>query len=118
MTKDRSYRPLVYICSRYAGDKAGNIERARRFCRYALEQGQIPLSGVLALSPVLDDDSAEERGLAIFMDLVLMGKCEEIWVLVTDAGISPGMTAEIERAKKRRQRVRYFNDRFEEVEAL
>ena len=52
----------------------------------------------------------------ITWDLILMGKCDECWALVTDEGISPGMTVEIERAKKRRQKVRYFNERYEEVQ--
>ena len=60
-----------------------------------------------------DNDSAE-RELAIFMDIVLMGKCSEVWVL--NEQISEGMEIEINKAKQRRQNVRYFNSRFEEVE--
>lgn len=116
MTEQRSYRPLVYICSKYAGDVEGNLERTRAFCRFALEQGQIPLSGVLALSPVMDDSDPEERGLALFMDLVLMGKCDEVWVLGDE--ISAGMAMEIERAKKRRQKIRYFTSSHEEVDVI
>lgn len=29
----------------------------------------------------MDDENPEERSLAIFMDIVLMGKCSEVWVL-------------------------------------
>ena len=42
--KDRTYRPLVYICSPLSGNVEANTERARAFCRFALEQGQIPLA--------------------------------------------------------------------------
>jgi hypothetical protein len=45
-----------------------------------------------------------------------MGKCQEVWVL--GDVISRGMSIEIEKAKKRRQLVRYFNKDFEEVESL
>lgn len=50
------------------------------------------------------------------MDVVLMGKCQELWVLGDT--ISEGMGIEIGKAKKRRQPVRYFNSKFEEVEQL
>lgn len=50
------------------------------------------------------------------MDIVLQGKCQELWVL--GDVISEGMSVEIETAKRRRQPVRYFNADFEEVDAL
>jgi hypothetical protein len=62
----------------------------------------------------MDDADKEERDLAMFMNIVLMGKCQEVWVLGDI--ISRGMRIEIERAEKRRQRVRYFNKNFEEVD--
>ncbi len=34
--KDRTYRPLVYICSPLSGDVETNTERARAFCRFAI----------------------------------------------------------------------------------
>lgn len=37
-------KELVYICSPYSGDTENNIKKARDFCRYALDQGQIPLA--------------------------------------------------------------------------
>jgi hypothetical protein len=52
----------------------------------------------------------------MFMDIVLMGKCTEVWVLGNT--ISSGMATEIEKAGKRRQMVRYFNAGFEEVDSL
>lgn len=58
----------------------------------------------------------EERELALFMDIVLMGKCDEVWVLAER--ISSGMQLEIDKATKRRQTVRYFNARFEETRYL
>ena len=114
--KDRTYRPLVYICSPLSGDVPGNTEKARRFCRFALEQGQIPLAPHLLFPQFMNDGVPEERELAIFMDIVLLGKCSELWVfgdLITE-----GMNTEIEVARRRRQRVRYFNSEFQEVTAL
>ena len=38
----RAFRPIVYICSPYAGDIAGNVEAARRYSRFAVDKGYIP----------------------------------------------------------------------------
>lgn len=114
--KDRTYRPLVYICNPLSGDVETNIERARAFCRFALEQGQIPLAPHLLFPQLMDDDDPAERELAIFMDVVLLGKCSELWVL--GETVSAGMQAEIDVVKKRRQPIRWFNSEFQEVESL
>ena len=113
-TTDRTYRPLVYICSPYSGDTENNIKKARDFCRYALDQGQIPLAPHLMFPQFMRDNDPAERELARFMDIVLMGKCGEVWVL--NEKISEGMEIEIAKAKQRRQKVRYFNSRLEQVE--
>lgn len=33
----RAFRPIVYICSPYAGDIESNTAAARRYCRFAVE---------------------------------------------------------------------------------
>ena len=35
----RAFRPIVYICSPYAGDIAGNVDAARRYSRFAVDKG-------------------------------------------------------------------------------
>jgi len=115
-SKYRPYRPLVYICSPLSGDVEGNTERTRKFCRFALEKGQIPLAPQLMFPQFMDDSDPEERQLALFMDVILLGKCSELWVL--GDRVSEGMAEEIAVAEKRRQQVRYFNSDFAEVEAL
>jgi hypothetical protein len=37
-------RPLVYICSPFAGDVASNTEAARQYCKFAVRQGAIPFA--------------------------------------------------------------------------
>lgn len=108
-----AFLPLVYICSPYSGDTKGNIKRAQEFCRFALEEGNIPLAPHLMFPQFMNDTNEKERDLAIFMDIILMGKCQEVWVL--GDVVSNGMGIEIEKAKKRRQKVRYFNSKFEET---
>ena len=111
-----AFKPLVYICSPFSGDIENNNKRTRAFCRFALDKGNIPLAPHLLFPQFMDDSNEQERDLAIFMDIILMGKCQEVWVL--GDVISRGMSIEIEKAKKRRQLVRYFNKDFEEVESL
>lgn len=106
-----TYRPLVYICSPYSGDVALNAKKAQAFCRFAVDQGCIPLAPHLLLPQFMDENT--ERELALFMDIIFMGKCKEVWVLAEM--ISEGMEYEISIAKRRKQKLRYFNDRFEEV---
>ena len=111
--QDRKYRPLVYVCSAYSGDVTANTEKAKQYCRFALEQGQIPLAPHLMFPLFMNDDDPAERELAIFMDVILLGKCDELWVF--GDSISDGMAVEIDIAKKRRQPIRYFNSNLEEV---
>lgn len=115
-TRDRAYRPLVYICSPLSGDVTGNMERARRYCRFALEKGQIPVAPHLLFPQFMDDLDPAERELALFMGIILLGKCSELWVFGDT--VSEGMRREINVAKKRRQRIRYFGSDFKEVDAL
>ena len=72
----KPFRPLVYICSPFSGDVEGNTERTRQFCRFALEHGQIPLAPHLMFPQFVNDEDPEERNLALFMDIVLQGKCQ------------------------------------------
>ena len=108
-----AFRPLVYICSPFSGDIEGNKQKAAEFAFFAYKQGCIPLTPHL-LFPFMNDESREERALALHMDIVLMGKCQEVWVL--SERITSGMSAEIEKATRRRQTVRYFSNDFVEVE--
>ena len=111
-----TFKPLVYICSPFSGDIENNNKRTRAFCRFALDKGNIPLAPHLMFPQFMDDNNEQERDLAIFMDIILMGKCQEVWVL--GDVISRGMSKKKKKAKKRRQPVRYFNKDFKEVESL
>ena len=111
--QDRKYRPLVYVASAYSGEVTTNTEKAKQYCRFAMEQGQIPLAPHLMFPQFMNDDDPAERELAIFMDVILLGKCDELWVFGDT--ITVGMSVEIEVAKKRRQPIRYFNSDMQEV---
>ena len=110
-----AFRPLVYICAPFNGAVKENVIKATQFAEFAFNCGCIPLTPHL-LFPFMDDSNEKERDLAIFMDIILMGKCQEVWVL--GDVISKGMSIEIEKAKKRRKPIRYFNKDFKEVDSL
>ena len=53
----RAFRPIVYICSPYAGDVATNVENARRYSRFAVDMGYIPIAPHLLFPQFLNEDS-------------------------------------------------------------
>ncbi len=108
-----AFRPLIYVCAPFNGDIEGNKKKAAEFAEFAYKNGCIPITPHL-LFPFMNDESPNERALALHMDIVLMGKCQEVWVL--SERITSGMSAEIEKATRRRQTVRYFSNDFVEVE--
>ena len=109
----RAYRPLIYVCSPLSGDISANQENARRYCRSVVERGGIPLAPHLLFPQFMDDTSAEERDLAIFMDIVLLSRCDQLWVF--GERISKGMSMEIEKAKRKGQPIRGFDFNCREV---
>lgn len=109
----KAFRPLVYICSPYSGDIGNNIKSAKRYSRFAVDMGYIPITPHLLYPQFLDDDNPAERSLGLFFGNVLMAKCAEVWVF--GSYISPGMNAEIERAKRKKYTIRYFSDDCREV---
>ena len=93
----RAFRPIVYICSPYSGDVEGNVAAARRYSRFAVEKGYIPIAPHLLFPQFLDDSRPDERELGLFFGNALMSKCSEVWVF--GSRISSGMESEIKRAK-------------------
>ena len=101
------------MCSPLSGDVERNAENARRYCRFAVDSGCIPLAPHLYFPQFMDDGSGAERDHALFMDIVLLSKCSELWVF--GERISKGMSIEIEKAKRKGQPIRWFTDDCKEV---
>ena len=53
-----------------------------------------------------DDSDLEQRKDALFMDIILLGKCQEVWVFGSQ--MTEGMKREIEIAEKRKQVIKCF----------
>ena len=111
--KAESYRPVVYICSPYSqGCINDNIENARQYSRFAVERHYIPIAPHLLFPQFMDDTLGEDRQTAMFMDLVLLTKCSQLWVFGDMR--SKGMQQEIRWAKRRHMTIRYFTEELEE----
>ena len=109
----RAFRPIVYICSPYAGDIESNTAAARRYCRFAVEAGYIPIAPHLLFPQFLNDSDPIERELGLFVGNARLSKCAEMFVF--GSRISEGMEAEIKRATWKGHRIRYFTESCEEV---
>ena len=107
--RGKKFMPIVYICSPYSGDVAGNTEKAKRYSRYAVDQGAIPIAPHLLLPQFMDEET--ERDLAMFMDIAILSKCKELWVF----GIpTAGMQKEIDYAKHKQMTIKYFDEYMKE----
>ena len=103
--------PFVYICSPYRSDPRINVLRARRYCRFSVSKGRIPLAPHLYFPQFLSDLS--ERDVAFRMNFELMKLCGEVWVFGEER--SEGMEWELTRASVLKKTTRYFNTSCEEV---
>ena len=112
MKQKHQFRPLAYICCPYRGDVQANIEKAREYAKFAVREGFIPMAWHLLFDGVVDEET--ERDLAMFMDLVMLGKCPQVWVF--GSHITEGMQREIETAERQQKVVRYFTEDLQEVE--
>ena len=111
----RAFRPIVYICSPFSGEVEKNIKAAQEYSRFAVDKGYIPIAPHLLFPQFLNDADPRERQLGLFFGNALMSKCSEVWVF--GSRISAGMEAEINRAKWKNYRLRYFTENCEEVNA-
>lgn len=112
--KKAAYLPLVYVCSPFAGDTVTNVENAKRYSRFAVEEKAIPVTPHLMYPQFMDDNDEAEREMAMHFNYVLLGKCTELWVF--GGVVSRGMAREIAVARKRRMIIRWFTEKLREVE--
>mgnify|MGYP000122750132 CR=1 FL=1 len=103
----------VYLLTALRGIWRGNQGKAARYCRFAVDAGYIPIAPHLYFPRFMDDANPRERDLALFMDIVLLTKCAELWVFGDT--VSKGMGIEIEKARRKGQPIRYFTENCQEV---
>ena len=108
------FRPVVYVCSPFSGNLESNVENTRRYCRFAVDSGFVPFAPHLLFPQFMYDEVPEERELALFMGIVMLTKCAELWVF--GERISKGMSKEIHKAEARNMLIRYCTTNCEEVQ--
>ena len=104
---------MVYVCSPYSGDTQYNTAQAKKYSRFAYEQGAIPMTPHLLYPQFMCDENPTERSDAMHFNYVLLGNCSELWVF--GSRVSDGMAHEIGIAKKRKLTIRWFSESCEEV---
>ena len=99
----------VYICSPYSGGVEANVKLAREFSAYALKFGVMPIAPHLLFPQFMDDDVPSEREQAMSFNRQIFDGRGELWVLISERGISRGMKAEIGWAESEGKAIRYFS---------
>lgn len=103
---------LVYVCSPFSGDVAGNTVKAREYSRFAFEQGVIPFTAHLLFPQFVKEET--EREIAMQMDMEMLEKCDELWVFGAEEKLSAGMKAEIECAEQLGMTIRFYTAELKE----
>ena len=89
------------------------MEKAQHYCRFAVDSGYAPFAPHLFFPQFLDDGIPEERELGLFMAIIMLTKCAELWVFGEQ--ITRGMAQEIRKAESRGMIIRYFTTDCEEI---
>ena len=105
--QEKKQNPLVFICSPFAGDIEGNTQRAKRYGRFAVSKGKVPVIPHLMYPQFLFEDDPDERKIGIEMGLVLLTRCRELWYF--GEHISKGMVIELRKAKERNIIIKHFS---------
>lgn len=113
-TKKAPFMPLVFICSPFKGDVQKNINNARRYSKFAVKQGVLPIAPHLLFPQFMDDTKRDEREYGILMGIILLKKCGELWWFGDT--VTQGMSQELEKARRRNMKIRHFSDDCVEVE--
>ena len=98
----------VYICAPLGGDVERNLERVKRYTRYALMCGTAPVvPHFYALC--LDDNNEKEREIGLAAGLGMLWFCDELWVF--GQNITEGMKQELQFCKHLNIKTRYVSEK-------
>ena len=100
-------RPMVFVCSPFAGCVRENIQNARRYSRFTYLSGYMPITPHLMYPRYLDDTQTKERQDGMDMGIRLLDLCEEIWVFGDI--YSSGMQREMTHALGTHMTIRFFD---------
>lgn len=88
---------VVYVAHPLGGgeDREANRANAAKWCAWVARQGHAPVADWIILSGEFDE-SPGNRDLGLTIDLALVGRCDEVWLV--GGRVSPGMQMEADRA--------------------
>ena len=87
----------VFICSPLRGEFEKNIEKAKRYSRFAVLIDCLPITPHIYFTHFLDDKHDKERETGILLGMELLKDCEELWTFGQE--ISKGMEPELKLAQ-------------------
>ena len=105
--KGTHFKPMVYICAPFSGTVKQNTKRAIKLGKLAYERGNMPIIPYVQY-PFMDDANLTHRSDALRFDLILMSKCQEVWVLGDK--VTAGMEKELSVAEKQHKTIRWFKE--------
>jgi hypothetical protein len=106
-------KPIVYICSPFAGDIVRNTENARQYCKFAVRQGTIPFAPHLFYPQFMSDDDPEQRKLGLLFGMIWLCKCDELWCFGNR--ISDGMRRELAKSRAKGIPIKFYTQDCEVV---
>lgn len=113
-TRRAERRPLVYICSPYRGDVDNNIQKAKKYCQFAIDKQVTPIATHLMYPQVLGKtETRKTRELAMSMGRNIIKRCRELWWFGDHQ--TDGMKDEIEYARHKALIIRHFSENCEEI---
>lgn len=98
----------VYICSPLGDDVESNLEKVKRYTRYALMCGTAPVVPHFYVL-CLDDYNRKEREIGLAAGLGMLWFCDEMWVFGDT--VSEGMQSEIQFCKNLKIKIKKINEK-------
>ena len=90
----------IFVCSPFQG-KQENLEKAKLYCKYVMQEGHAPFAPHLFYPQFLDEADPDSREKGIWAGIAYLRTCDEVWVFGETANSppTPGMSKELEAAK-------------------
>lgn len=95
---------MIYVCSPYSADPEGNTIKARKYSRFVVDNGAIPVTPHIFLPQFMSEDT--ERELCMEFDMEYLKKCDELWVFGPER--TKGMNMEIKKAMDDGKPIRFI----------
>ena len=102
----------IYICSALKGNVERNIRRAEIYCRFAFDEGFVPVAPHIYYPRFLDNTDKDETAAGQRYGLEEMWRCEQLWVF---GAVNDDMRDAISLARELEIPVRHFDANMEEA---